>query len=116
MEHAGIYVINSPGVEVAENRVIENAKGIGAIHWAHGNRVAVDRCVPELRDLSVHNNQISQQSGLIAGIDATIDLSSVWTDWGNAFHDNVYDVGTEARFRWEGSTIERADWESLGLG
>lgn len=116
MENAGILVANSPGVEISGNRVVENAKGIGAINWAHGNREAVDQCVPEVRDLSVHNNEITQQSGLVAGIDATIDQGSVWTDWMNAFFDNVYIVGPEAQFRWKGSTIDYVDWVNLGLG
>jgi hypothetical protein len=116
MENAGILVSNSPGVEVTANRLVDNAKGIGAINWAHGNRDAVDQCVPEVRDLSVHGNEITQDTGLVAGIDATIDQDVVWTEWGNTFSDNVYVVGPEARFRWEGSTIERSDWESLGLG
>ena len=116
MENAGILVSNSPGVEVTANRLTDNAKGIGAINWAHGNRDSVDQCVPEVRDLSVHGNEITQETGLVAGIDATIDQDSVWTEWGNSFSDNVYIVGPEARFRWEGSTIEHGDWESLGLG
>ena len=116
MENAGILVSNSPGVEITGNSLVDNAKGIGAINWAHGNRDAVDQCVPEVRDLSVHDNEITQETGLVAGIDATIDQESVWTDWANTFFGNVYIVGPEARFRWEGSTIEQADWESLGLG
>ena len=116
MENAGILVSNSPGVEVTDNRLVDNAKGIGAINWAHGNRDAVDQCVPEVRDLSVLGNEITQETGLVAGIDATIDQDSVWTAWGNTFSGNVYVVGPEARFRWEGSTIEQTDWESLGLG
>ena len=94
----------------------DNAKGIGAINWAHGNREAVDQCVPEVRDLSVHGNEITQETGLVAGIDATIDQDSVWTEWGNVFPTTFTSLDTEARFRWEGSTIEHGEWESLGLG
>ena len=116
MENAGILVTNSPGVEVLDNRLADNAKGIGAVQWAHGNRVAGDRCVPELRDLRVQDNEITQEAGLVAGIDATIDRGSVWTAWGNTFLDNIYVLGSEARFRWEGSTIGHAEWANLGLG
>lgn len=116
MENAGIFVANSPGVEVTTNRVTDNAKGIGALHWAHGNRDAVDECDPELRDLRVYANEISQQTGLVAGIEATIDLREVWTNWGNMFFDNTYVIGPEARFRWTDSTVQFADWLGFGQG
>lgn len=116
MENAGILVSNSPGVDVTANRLDDNAKGIGAVHWAHGNRQAVDKCVPELRDLRVYDNEIKQESGLVAGIEASIDRGSVWTEWGNVFSDNVYLVGPDAKFRWERSTISYGEWVSLGLG
>lgn len=115
MNSSGIFVSTSPGVEVTENRVVGNAKGIGGLHWAHGNRQSVDRCTPELRDLSVHNNQIEQDNGLAAGIEATIDLQNVWTQWGNVFFDNEYVIGSEARFRWEDNSILLSEWQALGL-
>ena len=115
MNNSGIFVSTSPGVEITGNRVAGNAKGIGALHWAHGNRQAVDQCNPELRDLRVHGNQIEQETGLVAGIDATIDGEEVWTQWRNTFFDNEYSIGSEGRFRWEDRTIGLSDWLSLGL-
>jgi parallel beta-helix repeat protein len=116
MNNSGIFVSTSPGVEITQNLVVDNAKGIGGLHWAHGNRQAVDRCTPELRDLMVHGNQIEQEEGLVAGIDATIDGGQAWTQWGNTFFDNEYVIGPGARFRWEDNTIEFSDWQAHGLG
>lgn len=116
MHNSGIFVSTSPGVEITQNLVIDNAKGIGGLHWAHGNREAVDRCTPELRDLKVHDNRIEQGAGLVAGIDATIDSGEIWTEWGNTFFDNVYVIGSEARFHWGDATVDLGEWEGLGLG
>lgn len=116
MHNAGIFVANSPNVEVAGNRLKDNAKGIGGLHWEHGNRQAVDRCVPELRSLFVHGNEIEQENGLVAGIDATIDRPQVWLEWGNVFSDNEYRIGDDARFRWSGSTLDLLAWNERGGG
>ena len=115
MNSSGIFVSTSPGVEITQNRVVGNAKGIGGLHWAHGNRQSVDRCIPELRDLRVHDNQIELDTGLAAGIEATIDLQDVWTQWGNVFFDNEYVIGSEARFRWQDNSILFSEWQALGL-
>jgi nitrous oxidase accessory protein NosD len=115
MEHAAIFVSDSPNVDVFDNRMIDNAKGIGAIQWAHENRGAVDRCEPELRNLHVHANWIEQAGGLAAGVEATTERDHVWADWGNRFEGNEYDVGQTARFRWEGQTLTRGEWaEPMG--
>ena len=115
MNNAGIFVANSPGVQIMDNRVLDNAKGIGGLHWPHGNRDAVDRCVPELRDLKVIGNVIRQHAGLVAGIDATVDRADVWANWGNGFLENDYDLSASSRFKWEGDEIDLGSWRALGL-
>jgi parallel beta-helix repeat protein len=116
MSGAGIQVANSPGVTVTGNRLSGNAKGIGGIHWDHPDRGLVTNCRPELKDLKVTGNTISQSGGAAAGIDAKIDTGAVWSSWGNTFASNVYDLSDGTRYRWAGGWISPAEWAALGLG
>lgn len=110
VQNAAIYISNSPGVEVVENTLEGNFKSIGAIHWEHPNRDAVDRCDPSLQNLWVHENTMKQSEGFVAGIEATIDRPQVWDSWGNRFESNDYEIGSAARFRWEGETLRADQW------
>jgi hypothetical protein len=114
MSDAGILVSNTPNVTVTGNRVSGNAKGIGAIHWDHPNRDAVTKCNPELRNLRVSANTITQSGGAAAGIDAKINKDQVWSSWGNTFSGNTYSLSGDARFRWEGGWISSSEWKTQG--
>lgn len=110
VENSAIMVANTPGVTVRGNALVDNAKGIGAIHWNHPNLESVDRCEPELRDLLVVENSITQQEGVGAGLDATIDTGRVWDTWDNRFADNEFDVADSVTFRWEDNSIGVERW------
>jgi hypothetical protein len=115
MDDAAILVSNSPDVEVTDNVLVDNTKGIGAIQWEHPNRDAVDRCEPTLRSLWVHGNSVRQERGLVAGIEATVNQDEVWSSWGNVFDANDYQIGPDARFRWEDETLGLDEWtEPMG--
>ncbi|CAN5763214.1 hypothetical protein BH23ACT5_BH23ACT5_14760 [soil metagenome] len=114
MTGSGILVSNTPNVTVTGNRLSGNAKGIGAVHWDHPNRKAVDKCTPELRNFEVSNNSITQSGGAAAGIDAKIDLNAVWTSWGNQFSNNSYSLSNSAGFRWKGDWASYAQWKQAG--
>jgi parallel beta-helix repeat protein len=113
MSDGGIIVSNTPNVSVTGNRLSGNAKGIGAIHWDHGNVDAVTHCEPQLKNLRVTGNTIAQNGGAAAGIDAKINLDQVWSSWGNSFSGNTY--SGSARFRWEGGWITSTEWNAQGL-
>ena len=70
---SGIQVSMTPDVQVYGNTLVNNAKGIGAIHWDHDNVGSVTKCKPQLRNLRVYNNSITQNGSAAAGIDASID-------------------------------------------
>lgn len=110
VENSAILVANSPGVTVRDNHLVDNAKGIGGIHWAHPNRDAVDRCNPELRDLVVTGNRVEQTGGVAMGLDALIDGDRAWTEWGNTFRNNEFDVGPGTAFRWRGRPLDQGAW------
>jgi hypothetical protein len=110
VENSAIYVANSPGVTVRSNQLVDNAKGIGGIHWPHPNLDAVDRCEPELRDLVVTDNRIEQAGGIAIGLDAKIDGDRPWTVWGNSFFENEFEVGPGTAFRWRGRPLDQDAW------
>ena len=110
----GILVSNSSNVEVYGNTVVNNANGIGLIHWDHGNRGAVTRCEPSLKNVKVHDNTIVQQVGGAAGLDAKINRDKAWTSWGNRFSNNTYTLSPGVQFRWETSWVSYQQWKNNG--
>jgi parallel beta-helix repeat protein len=113
-ESSGIQVANTPNVQVYGNRLSGNAMGIGALQVNHENLGAVDKCDPELRNLKVYDNVITQSGGAAAGLDANNNQGSVWSSWGNTFEGNTYELSNGARFRWEGNWISHNAWTELG--
>lgn len=110
----GIQISMTPDVEVYGNVVVGNSKGIGAIQWDHQNVGAVTACVPDLRNLRVFDNEITQDGGMAAGIDASVDASLVFGVWDNQFDNNVYTLSGDARFRYQGGWVTYAQWITAG--
>ena len=116
MSGSGILVSMSPGVEVYGNTLLNNpGGGIGAIQWNHKNVGAVSKCVPDLKNLNVHHNGITQSGGAAAGIDASKNRDQVWSSWGNTFQNNTYKLSNGARFRWEADWISPDEWAAAGM-
>ena len=114
LTRSGILVANSPNVEVYGNTVVNNANGIGLTHWDHGNRGAVTRCEPSLKNVKVHDNTIVQKVGGASGLDANIDRDKVWTSWGNQFSNNTYTLSSGVRFRWQADWVSYQQWKNNG--
>jgi hypothetical protein len=112
----GIQVSMTPDVQVYGNTLVNNAKGIGAIHWDHQNVGAVTKCEPELRNLRVYSNSITQNGGAAAGIDAGIQQAQVFGAWDNQFYSNTYNLSGGAQFRYQGSWISHQQWIDAGMG
>jgi hypothetical protein len=112
----GIQVSMTPDVQVYGNTLVNNAKGIGAIHWDHQNVGAVTKCEPELRNLRVYSNSITQNGSAAAGIDAGIDQTLVYGAWDNQFYSNTYSLTGGAQFRYEGNWISHQQWLDAGMG
>ena len=109
----GILVSNSSDVEVYGNTVKDCVNGIGGTETDRG--VDSKTGVPyNLKNLYVHNNTITQQTGFAAGIvraDAFDD--SVYTSWGNHFKDNTYNLSdsTYPYFYWLLQKWTYAQWQ-----
>jgi hypothetical protein len=114
MNDAGILVSTSPNVDIYGNTLVGNNKGIGLIHWDHNNRDAVDKCVPALKNVKVHDNRIVQSGGAAAGLDAAADRDQVWTSWGNQFSNNTYQLSNGAQFRWQAGWVNYQQWKDNG--
>src|SRR5688500_13106381 len=114
MGAAGILVSMTPDVEVYGNTVVNNTKGIGAIHWNHDNVDAVTKCKPQLRNLRVYNNTITQSGGAAAGIDASINQALVYGEWDNQFHSNTYHLKGGAQYRLLGTWFSPQAWAAAG--
>jgi nitrous oxidase accessory protein NosD len=113
---AGIVVALTSGVEVYGNTLVNNTKGIGGIQWDHPGVGLVKRCTPQLSNLNVHGNVITQSGGAAAGIDANTHQDKVWSSWGNRFHSNTYHLSNGARFRWQGNWLTQEQWKAADGG
>ena len=111
---SGILVSMTPSVEVYGNTLVGNGKGIGALNWDHPNVGAVTHCTPELRDLQVYNNSITQNGGAAAGIEAPRQTENVLSNWGNRFHSNTYHLSGGAQYRLRDAWVSPKAWADAG--
>lgn len=112
---AGIVVALTSGVEVYGNTLVDNSKGIGGIQWDHPGVGLVNRCSPQLRNLDVHDNVITQSGGAAAGIDANTHRDRVWSSWNNRFTNNTYHLSNGAKLRWKDEWLTKDQWNTAGL-
>ncbi len=110
----GILVSNSSDVEVYGNTVTDCTNGIGGTQADRG--IDTRTGLPyDLKNLYVHNNTITQQTGYAAGIvKAAIFDDSVYTIWGNHFKDNAYNLSDPAYpyFYWLDQQWTLAQWQT----
>lgn len=108
----GILVANSPNVEVYGNRLEGNRGGVVGIQDERGDG---PRGPYQLRDLWVHDNEITHSTGF-TGVLLNSGSNDVFSNWGNRFERNVYQFGPRDRpFEWRGRSLNREQWVALGL-
>jgi parallel beta-helix repeat protein len=108
----GIIVSNSENVEVSGNTVTDCSNGICGTYADRGSD-ATTGLPYTLKNLNVHNNTITQQTGFAAGIvRASAFDDSVYTSWGNHFTDNNFNLSdlTYQYFYWLVQSWTDAQW------
>jgi hypothetical protein len=110
----GIAVSDSPNVEIYGNTLVNNYKGIGAVNWEHNNRINVNKCVPETRELYVHDNTITHKgTGAVAGLSGSMDADKFYgSAFNNRFRNNTYKIDSSVRFTWKSSLYTYTQWKN----
>jgi Right handed beta helix region len=109
---AGIIITGSENVEVYGNTVTDCMNGIVGLQ---PNRTSVNGNPYSLRNLSVHDNVITQKAGVAAGILASKAFgNSVYTSCGNRFANNTFHLANASGryFRWMDAPETLAAWRS----
>ena len=118
MQGAGIVDQSSANVDVYGNKVVGNLNGIGATERARGTGPFGTR---EVRNFTVHDNQISMNSGQSGLVETTGD-ASYYTSKGNRFWNNSYLIGCAGKpFVWSDpaakapyGNLTLLQWQGLG--
>jgi Right handed beta helix region len=107
----GIVVTASEDVEIYGNTVTDCMNGVIGLQ-PNRKRQAGGKYF--LRNLDVHNNVITQRSGIAAGIleSASFD-NSVFTSWNNRFADNTFHLDNQGGkcFAWMNAEHTLAAWQ-----
>jgi len=108
---AGIVVAASPNVEVAGNRVENNADGIAGVQQARGNGAYGPH---SLSNLWVHDNVITMGAGW-TGIVQDIGDDEVYFDHDNRFERNQYFLAPgKLLFAWLDGERSDSEWRRFG--
>lgn len=111
---AGILILNSSDVEVYGNTVTDCMNGIGGTETNRGNNPKTHSPF-ELRNIYVHNNIITQNTGTAAGIlKSGSPDNSVFTSWKNRFDSNTFHLANKAGryFQWMNTAQTLPEWEN----
>ena len=110
----GIVITASENVEVYGNTVTDCMNGIVGLQPDRKSRTGSGYF---LRNLYVHNNVVTQKTGIAAGIvkSAFFD-NSIFSTWNNRFTDNTFHLRTngERYFEWFNAAQTLAAWQSHG--
>lgn len=108
---AGILVAASPGVEIYENTVEDNANGIVAAQQRRGSGA---RGPYEISNLWVHDNTVVMVRG-VTGLAQDVGDTSYFTSRNNRFDRNRYVLRSPGRhFTWIDSERSESEWTSYG--
>jgi hypothetical protein len=114
---AGIAITASSNVEVYGNTVINCASGIVVKNPSRGANATGEPYL--LKNVYVHDNAITQRSGIAAGIfrGRGVD-SAVFTSWNNRFENNIFNLEDPngKHFAWGDSILSKAEWNSRVSG
>ena len=113
----GIVITASQDVEIYGNTVTDCMNGIVGLQ---ANRTsATNNSAYLLRNLYVHDNIITQQAGIAAGIvkSGSID-NSIFTTWHNRFVNNTYHLASSngKYFEWMNTPQTQSTWQGQGQG
>ena len=111
----GIVINASENVEVSGNTVTDCMNGIVGLQ---ANRKSQTGGSFYLRNLDVHNNVVTQKSGIAAGIvSSALFGDSVFTTWNNRFIDNTFHLDSPdgKYFVWMNRAETLAAWEGHTL-
>lgn len=108
---AGIVITGSSNVEVYGNTVTDCMNGIVGLQ---PNRKDKSGALYALRNLDVHNNVITQDTGIAAGILTSIPGNAVFESWGNRFVNNTFNLASHRGkyFYWLNSPETLAAWHA----
>lgn len=112
---AGIVLNTSSDAEIYGNQIANCPNGILAIQVNRGVSDWTKRTYA-LKNLYVHDNTITQKSGIAAGIDAgPAYVPDVFTAWNNRFKNNTYrfpDLGGR-HFEWMNGSRGIEEWKGF---
>lgn len=112
---AGILLNTSSDAEIYGNQITNCTSGILAIQTDRGVSDWSKRTYV-LKNLNVHDNVITQKSGIAAGIDASPGfVPDAYTTWNNRFENNTYrftDLGG-MHFEWMRGQRGIEEWKSF---
>lgn len=105
----GIVITGSANVEVYGNTVTDCMNGIVGLQ---PNRKDKSGDLYSLRNLDVHNNVITQNTGIAAGILTSLLGNAVFESWGNRFTNNTFHLATDRGkyFYWLNSPETLSAW------
>lgn len=110
---AGIFNSSSSNVELAGCRVYRCANGISGFTDARGSG---PRGVREINNWNVHDCEVIQQSGMLAGLVQNVSNNAFFTSKGNTFDGNRYtQLGDSPNFRWNNLSPTWPQWLAYSL-
>lgn len=110
---AGIWIYASDNVNVYGNTVTNSMNGIGVYQTMRNDNLGTHY----VSNLSVHDNSITQSSGIAAGILSNTDshyYPMIFTSWNNHFDNNTYCLSNTSGnfYDWNLASIAKAAWQS----
>jgi parallel beta-helix repeat protein len=110
-DKAGIQVVNGTDVEIYGNTVRGNLNGI-TVFGATG--YPTHSCVPDVRNVYVHHNQIEMANGR-TGMAEDFGDTAIFTGKNNRFESNDYVLGSNNDyFVWHGNSLDESEWVGAG--
>jgi hypothetical protein len=109
---AGIWILSSDNVEVYENTVTNSSNGIIGYQAARTDSDGTHN----IFNLYVHNNTITQTTGIAAGIVSSSNPAfypAVYTTWNNHFDNNTYCLASSTTnfYDWQLKSNPTATWQ-----
>lgn len=113
---AAIFIQASDGIEVKGNTITGAKNGICGYQALRNDNLGNHY----IQNLNVHDNTVTQSSGLAAGIFSVTDPSvypAIFTSWNNKFTTDNYCIlpASGNFFQWNGSLMDATTWKSSGL-